>query len=476
MDNGFKKKSPFRDLVTGVDTKVPLHSGKLVTYINFDNAATTPPFKSVIDAINNFAPWYSSIHRGKGYKSRLSSQLYEEARQVIIDFVNADPDEQTVIFLKNTTEAINKISNRLLEDKNNESNQKVILSTEMEHHSNDLPWRDNFRVDYVNTNNRGDLSLEDLEAKLIKYQPDVRLVTVCGASNVTGYINPIHKIADLTHQYGAELLVDAAQLLPHYYIDMKKAYDPCHIDYLVFSAHKMYAPFGTGVLIGPKSTFRKGAPDYKGGGTVNVVTPDKVSWAEPPHKEEAGTPNLMGVVALVEAIRTLTKLKMKEIMKYENALRKYTIEKIKEIPDLILYSNDFKDKNNNKCNNKGSHKTNKDKTNDTSDRQTSEKVAIIPFNIRGLSHEIVATALAEEGGIAVRNGCFCAQPYVQKILGVSPEEIKLHFQNPEKPHPGLVRVSFGLYNTFQEVDKFIEILKKITENKNYYQNKYSSLP
>ncbi len=458
MENSFKKETPFRNQITGINRKIPLLNGNLVTYINFDNAATTPPFKSVMKAINDFAPWYSSIHRGKGYKSRLSSQLYEEARQIIIDFVNADPDDQTVIFVKNTTEAINKVANRLLGKVGFRNKYQVILTTEMEHHSNDLPWREIFKVDYLKINNKGELSLEDLEAKLKKYRSKVRLVAICGASNVTGYINPIHKVASLAHQYGAEILVDAAQLLPHYKVDMKKKNDPTHIDYLVFSAHKMYAPFGTGVLIGPKNTFKKGTPDYKGGGTVEVVTHNKISWAKPPQKEEAGTPNLMGVVALVEAINTLTELKMENIIKYENTLLKYTINEMKKIPDLILYSDELK-------------KENKEKINY---RKITEKVAIIPFNIKDLSHEIVAISLAEEGGIAVRNGCFCAQPYVQKILGITTEEIRKHFKNPDKPHPGLVRVSFGLYNTYQEIDKFIKLLKEITSNKNHFQKKYNN--
>lgn len=438
--------SLFRQYVVGVETKIPLVNGKLATYINFDNAATTPPLKSVIKAITDFAPWYSSIHRGKGYKSQLSSDLYEESRKLVAGFVKADPDYHTVIYVKNTTEAINKLSYRLSE----RDKQSVILSTDMEHHSNDLPWRGKFQLDYISIDSTGRLSLEDLEAKLIQYQGRVKLVTVTGASNVTGYLNPIYKIAGLAHQYKARILVDGAQLVPHTPIDLKPVGHPEHIDYLAFSGHKMYAPFGTGVLIGPVENFKQGYPDYVGGGTVQVVTHDFISWDQPPHKEEAGSPNIMGVVALGEAIKTLSWLGMDKIARYEQELTDYTIRKLKEIPDIILY-------------------------NQTRETDGQKRVGIIPFNIKGMSHELVATILAAEAGIAVRNGCFCAQPYIQKLLNVSPREIQRHLRNPDALHPGLVRISFGMYNNFSEVDTLLEVLKEIVSNKNKYRERYRKL-
>lgn len=438
--------SLFRQYVVGVETKIPLVNGKLATYINFDNAATTPPLKSVIKAITDFAPWYSSIHRGKGYKSQLSSNLYEESRKLVAGFVKADPDYHTVIYVKNTTEAINKLSYRLSE----RDKQSVILSTDMEHHSNDLPWRGKFQLDYISIDSTGRLSLEDLEAKLIQYQGRVKLVTVTGASNVTGYLNPIYKIAGLAHQYKARILVDGAQLVPHTPIDLKPVGHPEHIDYLAFSGHKMYAPFGTGVLIGPVENFKQGYPDYVGGGTVQVVTHDFISWDQPPHKEEAGSPNIMGVVALGEAIKTLSWLGMDKIARYEQELTDYTIRKLKEIPDIILY-------------------------NQTRETDGQKRVGIIPFNIKGMSHELVATILAAEAGIAVRNGCFCAQPYIQKLLNVSPREIQRHLRNPDALHPGLVRISFGMYNNFSEVDTLLEVLKEIVSNKNKYRERYRKL-
>lgn len=434
-------KSPYRDLIVGVDTDVPLANGRYVPYINFDNAATTPPFHKVIEDIVNFSPWYSSINRGKGYKSQISSNVYENSRKTVLNFVKADEKHDTVIYVKNTTEGINKLAFRLCED-----NKKcVVLSTNMEHHSNDLPWRGRYKLDYIGLDKTGRLSMKDLEEKLISYKGCVKLVTVCGASNVTGFINPVYEAAKLAHKHNAKILIDGAQLIPHVPFDMKPANSLEHIDFLVFSAHKMYAPFGIGVLIGPKDAFAAGEPDYKGGGTVQLVTHEYVIWNDPPSKEEAGTPNVMGVVALVAAINVLTHIGMKNVEAYENNLTSYALSGLKGIKDIELYegSEDYKD-----------------------------KVGIIPFNIEGLHHTSVAEILSYEAGIGVRTGCFCAQPYVQKILNVTSEEIQSILSCPNKPRPGMVRLSFGLYNSLNEIDYFIDVLYHIVRNKSYYINKY----
>lgn len=434
-------ESPYRDLVLGIDTEVPLSNGRYTSYVNFDNAATTPPFVSVLKEINNFAPWYSSINRGEGYKSQISSKLYENSRQVVLDFVHADSNHDTVIYVKNTTEGINKLSFRLC----NEEKQCTVLSTNMEHHSNDLPWRDKYNIDYIELDDYGRLSLEDLEKKLIRYKGCVKLVTVSGASNVTGYINPVYEVAKLAHKYKAKILVDGAQLVPHVPVDMKPVNSPEHIDFLVFSGHKMYAPFGVGVLIGPKNTFMYGAPDYKGGGTVKVVTHEFISWNDPPGKEEAGTPNVMGVIALVSAIKTLNSIGMKKIDNYEKDLTRYALSKLKTIKDIEIY-------------------TNSDDIN--------ERVGIIPFNINDIHHTIVAQILSHEAGIAVRTGCFCAQPYVQSLLNISKEEVANYIRSPKDDRPGMVRISFGLYNNFSEVDYLIRALRYIVNNKERLINKY----
>ncbi|MBC2725793.1 aminotransferase class V-fold PLP-dependent enzyme [Desulfosporosinus sp.] len=438
MNLSFKlAKSSYRHLVVGADTKIPLPNGRYTTAINFDNAASTPPFVSVMEEINQFASMYSSIHRGTGYKSQVSSKLFEDARSVVLKFVNADPFRDTVVFVKNTTEAINKLSYRLWDG----NKKSVILSTWMEHHSNDLPWRGKFQVDYVQTDSSGKLSLEDLENRLAKHKGNVKLVTVTGASNVTGYVNPIHKIAELAHRYKAKILVDGAQLVPHNSVNMNPNNPLQRIDYLTFSAHKMYAPFGIGVLIGPQETFQKGVSELVGGGTAETVTHDWIVWEKPPHNEEAGSPNVMGVVALVTAIRTLSSLGMKTIDHYENQLTNYANSKLKLIPGITLYSHTA---------------------------PGEPRIGVIPFNIKGIEHEKVATILSDQAGIAVRTGCFCTQPYIQRLLSISPKQMEFYRKRRDAPRPGVVRLSFGLYNDFSEIDVLIRFLERIAKHPTSY--------
>ncbi|NLY47026.1 MAG: aminotransferase class V-fold PLP-dependent enzyme [Tissierella sp.] len=429
----------FRHMVAGWDSSTRLKNGSEVHYINFDNAATTPPFKSVLNEIMEFAPNYSSVHRGAGYKSIISSEYYERGRDIVLDFIGGNKDYHTVIFLKNTTEAINKLSYRLKD----ELQDKIVLSSYMEHHSNLLPWKYRYNTDYVKVQSCGRLSLEDLEQKLQYYRGRVGLVAVSGASNVTGYTNPIHKIAKIAHKYGAKILVDGAQLIPHSPFDMKAIGSEEHIDYLAFSSHKMYAPFGIGVLVAPKSTFEKGYSEHIGGGTIKYVSIKDTIWADPPEKEEAGTPNLMGVIALSESINTLQSLGMKRIEEHERNLTVYALNLMRDIPNLVIYD----------------------------DFDTDNKVSIISFNIEGLHHQHLAQILNDEGGIGVRNGCFCAQPYVQKLLNISDESMEKYRSDECLPQPGLVRISFGLYNNYDEVYLFARLLDQIGRNVEHYRNK-----
>ena len=433
-----------RRLVIGVNAKVPLANGEYVNEINFDNAATTPPFFAVMRQITDFSPWYSSVHRGTGYKSKLSSKIYEQGREIITEFVNADHTRDVVIYTKNTTESINMLAYRLSQG----DKRQMVLSTDMEHLANDLPWRDKFQVEYVAIDEDGRLSLEDLESKLVKYKGQVKLVAVTGASNVTGYINPIYKIAKLAHHYGAQILVDGAQLVAHAPIDMKPYDSAEHIDYLAFSAHKMYAPFGIGVLIGPKKTFEKGEPVYKGGGDVRLVSHHFIEWDSPPAKDEAGTPNVIGIAALITAIETLSSIGMNVVHEYENNLINYAIEGLKNIRDIKLYCH---------CS------------------ENEERVSLISFSIQGINHNLVAEILSREAGIAVRSGLFCAHPYVEKLLNLSTADLEYFHNNHDVPVPGLVRISFGLYNNYDEIDIFLKCLNKIARNKIYYKQKYKDL-
>ncbi|MBZ9635649.1 aminotransferase class V-fold PLP-dependent enzyme [Clostridium sp. FP1] len=433
----------YRDLILGINKKVPLISGKSVTAINFDNAATTPPFKSVMEDVVRFAPWYSSIHRGEGFKSQLTTRLYEESRDIVSKFVKADCNN-TVIYVKNSTEAFNTLSNLLYES----SNKNVILTTDMEHHSNDLPWRDKFIVDYISIDASGRLSLEDLEAKLNKYNNYIKLVTITGASNVTGYKNPIYNIAKLVHRFGSKLLVDGAQLIPHAPFIMNNKNSEYNIDFLIFSAHKMYAPFGIGVLIGPKDILDNCDPDLVGGGTVDIVTHDFIKWAESPQRHEAGSPNVIGTIALASAIKTLSKIGMTNVEHIEKKLTAYAISQMKNIPNLKIYCDTSKE---------------------------IDRVSIIPFNIDGIHHATVAKILSYEWGISVRSGCFCAQPYMASLLNISSEFSNNLIANPDLNRPGMVRISFGLYNSYSEIDILSHALNKISSKRDYYILKYQNM-
>jgi selenocysteine lyase/cysteine desulfurase len=429
--------SNYRELIVGVNNRIPLQSGKYIIPINIDNAASTPPFIKVVEDVVNFTPWYSSVHRGAGYKSVYSTKVFDESRDIIKKFLNAG-ENHDVIYTQNTTEAINLLAYSLSGNPDD-----VVISTFMEHNSNDLPWRGKFKLEYANIDSKGKLLLDDLEKKLKKNAGKVKLVTVTGASNVTGYRNPIHEIALMAHKYGAMIHVDGSQLVPHCKVNMQSESIDSSIDFLSFSAHKMYAPFGIGALIGQKDMLRKCNCPYKGGGQVNLVTPQRVYWSDSPEKFEPGTQNLIGVVALTSAINILDKLGMENIEEYENRLNQYLVSKVKDIPNILYYS----------------------------DIKPDGRVGILSFNINGLKDETVAKILSCENGIAVRNGLFCAHLYCEKLLNVTDDQIKKIINKKCNDVPGMVRASIGLYNDYDEINRFSDVLNHLSENTDYYKKK-----
>ncbi|MGD9100134.1 MAG: aminotransferase class V-fold PLP-dependent enzyme [Anaerolineae bacterium] len=437
-----------RENIVGVEAKVPLLDGSHRTYVNFDNAASTPALRPVFDKVNEFMTWYSSVHRGTGFKSQISTQVYEQAHHVTCRFVGADPATHVAIFGKNSTEALNKLARRL-----SLAAGEVVLTTAMEHHSNDLPWRAVAQVEHVHVDENGALDEAHLDHLLDKYAGRVRLVAITGASNVTGYINPIHRIATKAHAAGAQILVDAAQLAPHRAVDMRPDDDPTHIDYLALSAHKMYAPYGTGALIGRRDVFAQGDPDMVGGGTVDIVTLDEVKWAGPPDRDEAGSPNVVGAVALAKTMLCLQEIGMPALAEHEARLTARLLKKLARIEGVQVYG--------------------------ISDpARAADKVGVVPFAVQGMSHYLVAAILSVEGGIGVRNGCLCAHPYILNMLRVPPERAREHQeairQGVKQYLPGLVRVSFGCYNTEDEVDWLIEVLERVVRGE--YQGHYVQDP
>lgn len=430
------------DLVVGADTIVPTIHGQR-KYVNFDNAASTPTFKPIADEVLSFLRWYSNVHRGTGFKSQLASWAFEKSRDITAEFVGADLAKQIVIFTKNSTEAINRIANRLSFEEGD-----IILTTLMEHHSNELPWRRAGKVVHVGLDSEGRISTDDFLSKLKQHGNQIKLVAITGASNVSGYITDLDFFARETHRIGAKLLVDGAQLIPHRPVNMKSD-DPEHrLDFLVFSAHKMYAPFGVGVIVADRELFEEGDPQDVGGGVVDIVNLEEAYWTDLPEKEEAGTPDIVGVVALGKAIRLLQSIGWHKIIKHEADLTTYALERLQKIPEVKLYG-------------------------DTDPNNAENRLGVISMNVGDLPHALTAAILSYEGGIGVRSGCFCAHMYVKTLLNISDEDAAVfekEILKRDRSHvPGTIRMSFGIYNTRDEIDRFVEMIEKIVAG-DYQQN------
>jgi cysteine desulfurase/selenocysteine lyase len=414
-----------REQIVGIGTEVPLLDGSHRQHVNFDNAASTPALRPVYEKVNEFMCWYSSVGRGAGFKSQIATEAYELAHDLVGCFVGAHLDTNSVIFGKNTTEAVNKLAHRFPLDPDD-----VVLVSLMEHHSNDLPWRERARVYHVAVNDR----------LLRQFAGRVKLVAVSGAQNVTGYLNPIHRLAEKAHAVGAKIVVDAAQLAPHRAINMRPDDDPEHLDFLAIAAHKMYAPYGTGALVGPTWVFERGTPDLVGGGTVNLVTREEVQWAGAPARDEAGSPNVVGAVAMAQAMLCLQEIGMEAIARHEADLTAHALRRLRRIEGLELFG-------------------------PTDPGEAAQRLGVIPFNVRGVDHYKVAAVLAHEGGIGVRNGYFCAHPYLLHLLKISSDEAVRQqqeiYDGTRIGRPGMVRASFGCYNTIEEVDHFVEVLARI---------------
>ncbi|MEO8201128.1 MAG: aminotransferase class V-fold PLP-dependent enzyme [Gemmatimonadota bacterium] len=437
--------SDWARLVAGSDVEVPVLGGGTLPFINFDNAASTPPLTAVLEAVDRFAPWYSNVHRGTGFKSRLSSWAFDAARKRIGSFVGATDDRQVVLFTRNTTEGINHLARRFQFDTGD-----VVLVTGMEHHSNDLPWRSVAPVVHLGIDATGAVDESQLRWQLEQHRGKVAVLAVSGASNVTGRVNPVHRWARMVHEAGGMIVVDAAQLVPHRPVDVRSPDDPEHLDFLVFSGHKLYAPFGAGVVVGPGRFFSMGDPVEVGGGTVNMVSLDRVAWTSLPDREEAGTPCVIGAVALAAAMDQVCRLGWPALIRHERALTTHALESMTSIPGVEIYGQ----------------------------AADGDRIGVIAFNVEGMPHGLVASILSHEWGIGVRNGCFCAHPYVKTLLGITQgdaAEIEGRMSRGERTAlPGTVRVSFGLYNTESEVDRLAKALGAIVRGR--YDRRYREDP
>ena len=419
-----QQEANYRYLFDGVDLTIKLSDGAYVTPICFDNGATTPPFKCVNKEIMKHMQMYGSIGRGKGPKSEYSTRVYEKCREYIKQYFNiAGDNKYTVIFTKNTTEGMNLLANTLINSKCDK-----VLTTRMEHHANDLPWRYTSNVIYVDVDKEGKVNIGDIEDALINHKGEIKYVTITGASNVTGYVNPINDIARVAHKYGAKIIVDAAQLAPHREINMKGTGNNDSIDFLALSSHKMYAPYGSGVVIGLTEDLKNKEPFLKGGGAVDLVFDYDIYWSEPPSKFEAGTPNYLGVIALYTAMNKLKEIGFDKIQEHEELLKNRLLDGLEGMNRIVLYGT-----------------------------RECDRLGVVPFNIDGINYENVADRLSYIRGIGVRQGAFCAHTYVRRLLGISDEEAQALLSRDCKA-AGMIRASFGLYNTCQEVDEFLDTL------------------
>lgn len=426
----------WREHFAGVDLPVPVFGGGTVTGINLDNAASTPPLKRVRDVVNGFSDVYSSVHRGTGYKSRLSTEAYEQAREHVARFLNIDEKAQVVIFVKGTTDALNRIA---AEQARLDGRQ--VLVTEMEHHADLLPWRHRSGHLMVGLSDDGHIDLDAIEHALASSEGKIGLVALCGASNVTGFVSPVHEVAELAHRHGARISVDAAQLAPHHRIDVRPDSDPGHLDFVSLSGHKMYAPYGAGVLVAPRDFF-EGAPEVMGGGAISIVTWDDTVWADLPDREEAGSPNVIGAVALGVAIETLLELGFEDMLRDEAGLGQQLLNALSRIPGVGVLGGTSTD---------------------------GGRLALASFVVEGLHHGLVAAALSHEWGIAVRHGCFCANPYVFHLLHMGKDEVSAVENEVTSGHrkalPGAVRASLAPYNTQSEVERFVDAVTHIARGR-----------
>ncbi len=377
--------------------------------VYLDNAATTQKPRAVVEAISD--EYYSvnaNVHRGVHFLSQQATDLHEAARETVRAFINARSTAE-VIFTRGTTESLNLVASAYGEAFLKEGDE-VIVSV-MEHHSNIVPWqllrdRKGIVIKVIPMNDEGVLDLEAYEAL---FTDRTRLVCVAQVSNVLGTVNPVREMAATAHAHGAHILVDGAQSVPHFAVDVQQL----DCDFLVFSGHKVYGPTGIGVLYGREELLDK-MPPYQGGGEMIArVTFEKTTYERLPFKFEAGTPDYVGSHALAVALDYVTKLGMDQIAAYEHELTSYAMARMAEIEGMHLYGT------------------------------APGKDAVVAFNV-GDIHPLDLGTLLDRLGIAIRTGHHCAQPLMQRC-GVE----------------GMARASFALYNTKEEIDALVAGIERV---------------
>lgn len=402
------------DLFQDIKNDFPIFSNRIngKEFIYLDSAATTQKPNSVIDSIVNYYKNYNSnIHRGIYSISIESTENYENARNNIGNFIHSNSSKE-IIFTRNATEAINLVANTWACTNLHEGDS--IILTEMEHHSNLVPWQIlakklKLNLDFIKISDNGKLVLDNLEDLLAN---NAKFLALTHASNVIGTINPIKEIISKAHNYGVVTLVDAAQSVPHMPVDVQ-AYDS---DFFVFSGHKMLGPTGIGVLHAKKQLLENMEPFLYGGDMISNVSLHDAQWNEIPWKFEAGTPNIAGVIGLGKAVDYLNEIGMDKIRKHNQELFTYALERLSELKDFHIFG--------------------------PQDDDTTG--CVISFSYSDFHPHDIASILDNES-IAVRAGHHCAQPLVEK-LGV----------------PATTRASFYVYNTKSDIDKLFDGLQKVS--------------
>ena len=376
--------------------------------IYFDNAATSQKPKYVINSINNYYQNYNSnVHRGVHELSQKATNVYEGSRVKIQNFIGAKSYKE-IIFTKGTTDGINIIASSWAETQLTKGDEIII--TTMEHHSNIVPWqilceKIGAKLIISPINKKGEMNISEFKSLISN---KTKLISVSHVSNTLGTINPVKDIVEIAKENNCKVLIDAAQSIPHFKVDVSKI----DCDFLVFSGHKIFAPTGIGVLYVKNDRYQEMKPYQGGGDMIKDVSFEKTTYNDPPHKFEAGTPNISGVVGLGAAIDYVNKIGIGKISKLENDLLHYATEKIVSINKIKIFGN------------------------------AENKASVISFNIKGF-HPFDIGTLLDQFGIAIRTGHHCTQPL-------------MNFYNI----PGTARISFAFYNQKKEIDYFIDSLKR----------------
>ncbi|MCG8542649.1 MAG: aminotransferase class V-fold PLP-dependent enzyme, partial [Alphaproteobacteria bacterium] len=394
----------------GLDVNFMLATGDTARRIYLDSTASTLRLQVVQDVIDKYQPYYSNTHSVVHFGAKLSTSEYAWAHEMVLKFVHADPAAYTAFFTGHgTTAGINRVAQTLRAQR---PERDVVITSIMEHHSNDLPHRKHFpHVVHVPTEmgdtSMGCICVKAVERALEEHGERVNYVSVTGVSNVTGIINPIRELAALAHRHGALLVVDAAQMIAHLPIRMSGHADPAHdIDVLVFSGHKIYAPGSPGVVVARKELFSGVEPQELGGGMVDDVWIDRfAATAKLPDREEAGTPNICGSIGLATALYALDQVGMNTIAEEESQLIQYAMKALGEIDDVVIY---------------GDH-----------DADRYKRAGALSFDIKGIHHGLTGAVLNDYFNIAVRNECFCAHPYVREMITEALSDEDLDLSNEE---------------------------------------------